>query len=407
LWDGRFEKYYGRTTTQRAGLEGGEHGPKAVEHLAQYIRQRTAAPGYSNHNTATAIDFGTRQGGITLGADTGKQSIDRWKRSWLYDWLETKKNASRFGFAPYTKEPWHWDYRGSGVRELEISPENLEGGETFSRLLRNGESAMEWQLETSTRRNDTPRLMKREDQPIGQSLYVRIPLGTEGPAEPITGIYLPVGYRPGPQVDLILYLHGYKLYGYDPQMSVTSYWNPARIPYFSLRQQLAMARKNVVLVVPTLGAKSQAGWLIGPNGLDQYLQQIVAALTAYGPFRGVPNPTVENIVLACHSGGGSPMRRLALSKQPSSARIRECWGFDCLYNAGDPALWASWASQDERRRLYIYYLRSTERLSRTLQAKNLPNVIVQQSSRGHNWVPINHWRQRINEARFLKDVVIS
>ena len=98
------------------------------------------------------------------------------------------------------------------------------------------------------------------------------------------------------------------------------------------------------------------------------------------------------------------MRRLALSTQRYAPHIRECWGFDCLYNAGDPDLWAKWVSQDPRRRLFVYYLRSTERLSKKLQAKNLPNVVVQQSSRGHNWVPINHWRERICGAGFVEDI---
>ena len=32
----------------------------------------------------------------------------------------------------------------------------------------------------------------------------------------------------------------------------------------------------------------------------------------------------------------------------------------------------------------------------------VPNVVVERSSApGHNWVPITHWKNRIQDARFL------
>lgn len=262
----------------------------------------------------------------------------------------------------------------------------------------------EWEFKKASSQTSAPRLIKQETQPPTQSSYVNISLGTESPARPMTGIFVPSGYRPRLEVDLILYLHGYKVYGYNSRMSIDSYWDKARVPYFPLREGLNDAGENVILVAPTLGPKSQAGWLLGPNGLDRYLDQVLQTLMSYGPYRGsAQSPTIGNIILACHSGGGNPMRRLALSTQRYSTQIRECWGFDCLYNGGDPDLWATWASQDPRRRLYVYYLRSTERLSKKLQAKNLPNVVVRQSSRGHNWVPINHWGERIRNATVFRN----
>lgn len=268
-----------------------------------------------------------------------------------------------------------------------------------ARALPPSAAATEWEFKGASSQTSAPRLLKQETQPPAQSLYVNISLGTESPARPMTGIFIPSGYRPQLEVDLILYFHGYKLYGYNSRMSIDSYWNKARVPYFPLREGLNDVGKNISLVAPTLGPKSQAGWLLRPNGLDRYLDQVLQALMNHGPYKGsAQSPRIGNIVLACHSGGGSPMRRLALSTQRYSPHIRECWGFDCLYNAGDPDLWATWVSQGPRRRLFVYYLRSTERLSKKLQAKNLPNVVVQQSSRGHNWVPINHWRERIRDA---------
>lgn len=266
------------------------------------------------------------------------------------------------------------------------------------------DEAMQWESPTSTTQMAMPRLIKQETHPFGHSFYINIRLGAESPAKAMTGIFSPDGYRPEPSVDVILYLHGHKLYGVTPGMSVDSYWNKSRVPYFPLREGLAAARKNVILVAPTLGPKSQAGKLLDPNGLDRYLDQVFQALAAHGPHQGISQPTLRNLILAGHSGGGSPMRRLALSNQQSSAHIRECWGFDCLYNGGDPDLWAQWAIQHPQNRLFVYYLGSTERLSKKLAAKGMPNVLVQHSSRGHNWVPMNHWKERIEGANFLKDI---
>jgi len=43
-------------------------------------------------------------------------------------------------------------------------------------------------------------------------------------------------------------------------------------------------------------------------------------------------------------------------------------------------------------------------LSLSLKQKNLPNVHVQRSTaRGHNWVPITHWRERLQSSAFLPE----
>lgn len=248
-------------------------------------------------------------------------------------------------------------------------------------------------------------LVKREEQPPFSTLYINIALGGERPARPMTGIFIPENYRLQPQVDLILYLQGYhKMY---PSMSIDGYWSSRRqYPFFPLRQGVNQSRKNVILVAPTLGPRSQTGNLTSPGGLDAYLDQVLLALIEHGPYRTArQSPTVGNIILACHSGGGYPMRQLAMSWQRYSSNIRECWGFDCLYDEDDETLWADWASSRPDARLYIYYLRDTAERSIKLQRQQVPNVSVERSSarglRAHYWVPITHWRYRIQKANFL------
>ena len=252
-----------------------------------------------------------------------------------------------------------------------------------------------------------PALILREISPPSATLYTEITLGGERPARPMTGIFIPAGYRPVPRVDLVLYLHGHKA-GF-PSVSIDGYWNRTRFPHFALREATNEGRKNVILVAPTLGPRSQSGWLTEAGGLDRYVDQILAALRAYGPYSGAPvTPVLGSLILACHSGGGYPMRRLALSGQRSAALIRECWGFDCLYNTGDDVVWAKWARARPDARLFIHYLGSTKPFStalrRQVQLQNLSNVsVVPSTARSHNYVPITHWRQHMETAAFLSN----
>src|SRR5262249_27039051 len=159
-----------------------------------------------------------------------------------------------------------------------------------------------------------PSLIGQERTPPGQTLYVNIPLGAEGPARPMTGIFIPQSFRPTPKVDLIIYLHGIKPQN-DLTLTVDRYWNRNHYPAWTLREGLNQSGKNFILVAPTLGPRSQTqtGWLAQPGGLDRYVDLALAALATYGPYQGW-RPQLGNLILACHSGGGLPMRQLAMGK---------------------------------------------------------------------------------------------
>jgi hypothetical protein len=252
-----------------------------------------------------------------------------------------------------------------------------------------------------------PRLLKREAAPPAATLYTEIDLNVVDKAgnrvaRPITGIFLPERYAPGPAVDLILYLHGHKG---RADLAIDSYWDRRRTPPFALREATNESRRNLVLVAPTLGPRSEAGSLVRPGGLDAYLERVLAALGAHGPHGGSP-PRLGSLILACHSGGGYPMRKVALGRDRAVAAIRECWGFDCTYNGGDDTLWAGWARARPGARLYIYYIPDTQtaRLALSLQRQGGPNVTVTASRArgGHNWVPLAHWRERVEGAPFLR-----
>jgi peptidoglycan hydrolase-like protein with peptidoglycan-binding domain len=253
-----------------------------------------------------------------------------------------------------------------------------------------------------------PRLIKQESVPTGTTLYVGIDLQIVDKlkitAPPTTGIFIPDKFVPGAAADIILYLHGFKAEAIRRQ-GIDQYWNSPRFPYGALREGVNASDRNVILVAPTLGSRSETGRLTVPSGLDAYIEQVLAALRAYGPYRESGSaPALGNLILACHSGGGLPMRQLAGGRNKALAQIRECWGFDCTYNRGDDVFWAGWAGARPNTKVYIYYiLRSpTAPLAEALRNRRVPNAIVQPSrDNRHNYVPVAHWQERIRGASFL------
>lgn len=270
---------------------------------------------------------------------------------------------------------------------------------------------------TLTREMGTPPLRPRAGtihrvpppQPVGTTLYERIPLGEEAPAKAQTGIFLPVGYQPQPQVDLIIYLHGMKApSGLPTNATIDRYWSP---PFpFLLREAVNASGRNVILVAPTLGPASEAGSLTRPGGLDRYVDQVLDVLAKRGPYRGgAQPPRVGNLIIAGHSAGGKVLRALAQRSNRYSANLREIWGFDCLYGRSDAAFWRQWCAAHRAVKFFVYFLNSTASHSKDLQGNGNPrippppNVLVQRSGAGgHNLVPAKHLMNLITAASFLR-----
>ena len=292
--------------------------------LARYgsreeARKWVAPPGGSAHQTGRAVDFV-----LDVRISNSSRNVARLRTTPAYRWLSA--NAERFGFYPYQREPWHWEYN---------PPATAPAREA-----------------TAVTSFAAPALAGRESGASGDTIYVTLPLGGEGTALPVTGIHWQRGFHTAPQVDVVLYLHGFKPANAQ-SASIRDIWNRAKHPHFALREGLASAGKNVVLVAPTLGPKSQPGRLTDPGGLDGYLTSVLQALAAHGPYRGRDVPQLGNLILACHSGGGLRMRTLALGGARAVGRIRECWGFDCTYNAGDDTLWAKWARSRPDTKVFV------------------------------------------------------
>jgi peptidoglycan hydrolase-like protein with peptidoglycan-binding domain len=113
IWRKNFEGYYLRSARHRGTLPSGPHGDEATRYMITGFRvpRWTAAPGYGNHQAGIAIDLLQKRSFGHIRNSSHADSLKTWKRTWLYEWLS--KNAASFGYHPYEKEPWHWEYRPS------------------------------------------------------------------------------------------------------------------------------------------------------------------------------------------------------------------------------------------------------------------------------------------------------
>ena len=127
---------------------------------------------------------------------------------------------------------------------------------------------------------------------------------------------------------------------------------------FLLREEINKSGKNVILVVPTLGPTSNFGDLNEEAGVQKFLASILEGLEKEWAKKSI---TVRNIILAAHSGGGVPLRRLAqvLGKDPNfKGKLKECWGFDSIYGVRDKdaEFWSDWANTHPDAKVSMFYI---------------------------------------------------
>jgi hypothetical protein len=193
-----------------------------------------------------------------------------------------------------------------------------------------------------------------------------------------TGVYLPRNPSgPSNALNVVLWLHGY----YVSDIQALFHSDGTR-----LRQQVLGSNKDVVLIAPFLGyrhckkadctADENGQVFEGPfgvgglgtgDGLGQYLDLVLGALARRLKPSAPPTLDIKNLVIACHSAGGSAMRLVVDHLGRHQQKLRECWGFDCLNGMGDKkkgidddaTFWADWMSGPNARPLDIFYGPST------------------------------------------------
>jgi hypothetical protein len=287
--------------------------------------------------------------------------------------------------------------------------------------------------------------LRRDASPPTMSLYLPIPLSVPNLERQSTGVFVPTNYRAGDAVDLVVFLRGYDIKRPKTATSVEEYWNSPEHPIlksFQFRQETNKSGKNVLLVVPTLGPFAEAGKLSEKDGLHAFLDRILEGLWRNGPHVGrAKRPEIRHLILAAHSGGGVPLRRLAKLFGEDDAlkdKLKECWGFDSIYGVKDrdADFWSEWASGHPDTKVSMFYL-FTEKdvgkdpklpvsasnpldhrqptgttfpameLERLARDKMLGNVTVVRESKAttlnHNEVPRIHLAELLKAARYLDD----
>lgn len=264
-----------------------------------------------------------------------------------------------------------------------------------------------------------PTLSGSEKASHGETIYLQIGLGM-GKNLASTGIYVPNSFKPDSGVTVILYLHGHKGMYPGNATSIKGYWDGVRFPFFALREEVSASGQNVIFVAPPLGTKSEAGSLIKRGGFDAFMQQVLAGFNEHYlmPRHGRRISEVRSIILAAHSGGGSPMLRIATGQDQYAMKIKECWGFDSMYGLVAPN-WITWAKSHPQKSLYAYYGPAKGQIDPTGKKRYLPrdnaeaiacevrrqrltNVCVQPSAAksagkvsAHFWVPQVHLKERL------------
>lgn len=282
----------------------------------------------------------------------------------------------------------------------------------------------------------------RETTPPSMSLYLPISIGVQNVDNQSTGVFIPENFRAGSEVDLVLYLRGYDIKRPKTATSVREYWGSPQHPTlksFLLREEVNKSGKNVILVVPPLGPFSNFGKLNDEGGVQAFLEQVLDGLSRNAAGAGqAKKSTIRHLILAAHSGGGVPLRRLALilGKDPRyKDKLKECWGFDSTYGVRDKdaEFWSEWAKEHPGAKATMFYIPTyrdvgkdpkipvsatnpldhrqptgttfpaleLERLARSLMLGNV--TVVRETAVGHNDVPIAHLAELLKAAPYLEN----
>jgi hypothetical protein len=215
-------------------------------------------------------------------------------------------------------------------------------------------------------------------------------------------------------VDVVLWFHGFYVSSYRQVFADFPASDPDKNPDVRLRQSILESGRDLVLIAPFLGAVPyapgeaekkaavtaelqakvalktklyQAGAakygkveadLGSGKACETYLMGVLEAIGDYraaqkaatapastgtgsgsgsgsaAPLKPAPPVATKlgNLYLACHSGGGTGMLDVLASLGSLKDKLKECWGFDCIYSADG---YVSAARSNPKVKFYLYF----------------------------------------------------
>jgi hypothetical protein len=184
-----------------------------------------------------------------------------------------------------------------------------------------------------------------------------------------TGVYIPPAHAESANtLNVVIWLHGF----YVNDHRYLFHGDPAQP-----RRQVLDSGRDIVLIAPFLGHAyvDADGNVLGNYNVsdlgrakwgESYLDGVLGGLArAQNPSSASPL-SIQNLFIACHSGGGSAMRKLVGTLGKYQSKLKECWGFDCLYQTtapDDATFWYDRTSGKDGCPLYVYFGPSTIRQS--------------------------------------------
>lgn len=177
------------------------------------------------------------------------------------------------------------------------------------------------------------------------------------------------------QLSIVVWLHGFY---------VQNARDLFKTDKSNVRGQVKESGRGVVLIAPHVGwvhyvknevtekderkGQLDLGDLGKGKGMETFLDEVIRALeralpggtgASSGGAASAPKLTIKNLVIACHSGGGWLMRQIVGGQGDIGGKLRECWGFDSLYNSGDATFWYDW-KKTNKIPLYVAYGNDTK-----------------------------------------------
>lgn len=211
-----------------------------------------------------------------------------------------------------------------------------------------------------------------------------------------TGVFIPTYFKQSDNVDVVVYFHGlYKPHGNDHN-GISTYWNN----YANIRELFHSSGRNAILIAPTLSIDPQTENIF-KNGFDDFMYAYLEELKAKNYLS--PNAVLNQIILAGHSAGGSPISKILNSNSRVAQNVVECWGFDCLYGYD----FSKWLQHNPSKIFYHYWSYSCKDYDsnkcprhngETYQKKykNFKNIEPKKAI-GHQAVIEYAWKHEINQ----------